>query len=280
VPADQLGGRPDSVASVELNHHRVGSGPPLVLLHGLGSRRQIWEPVIPALAERFDVVAPDLPGFGASPMPAEGTPPGVGSLAQLVAEFCARLGPGFDRPHVVGNSLGGLIALELARRERAASTTAISPAGFSNRAETVLARGTLWLTVRAARALSPWADRLTAPAAGRWAALGGFMAHPDRVPAAEAAADLRAFGAAAWFDATMLTVGPMAFSGGEEVRTDVPVTVAWGAKDRLLPPRQARRAARMLPRARVLLMAGCGHTPMYDDPEQVVRVIVDGTEAR
>jgi pimeloyl-ACP methyl ester carboxylesterase len=268
------------VASVELNHRRVGSGPPLLLLHGLGSRRQIWEPVIPALAERFDVVAPDLPGFGASPMPPESAPAGVGSLAQLVAEFCAGLGPEFERPHVAGNSLGGLVALELARRERAASASAISPAGFSNRAETVLARGTLWLTVRAARALSPWADRLTARAAGRWLVLGGFMARPDRVPPAEAAADLRAFAAAPWFDATMLTVGPMAFAGGEEVHTNVPVTVAWGAKDRLLPPRQARRAARVLPRARVLLMPGCGHTPMYDDPEQVVRVIVDGAAAR
>ena len=248
-----------------------------MLLHGLGSRREIWAPVIPALAERFEVVAPDLPGFGAAPMPPAGTPPGAASLAALVSEFCAGLGPAFARPHVAGNSLGGLIALELARGGRAVSATAISPAGFSSPAETVVARGSLWLAVRTARRLAPWADQVTASAAGRWFALGGFMSHPDRVPPAEAAADFRAFGAAPWFDATMPTVGSMAFSGGREVHVDVPVTVGWGDKDRLLWPRQARRAARALPRARVLMMPGCGHTPTYDDPGQVVRVIVDGT---
>jgi pimeloyl-ACP methyl ester carboxylesterase len=55
------------------------------------------------------------------------------------------------------------------------------------------------------------------------------------------------------------------------------VTVAWGAKDRLLVPRQARRAAAAIPRARVLLLHGCGHVPTWDDPEQVARVILDGT---
>jgi pimeloyl-ACP methyl ester carboxylesterase len=59
----------------------------------------------------------------------------------------------------------------------------------------------------------------------------------------------------------------------------VPVTIAWGSKDRLLLPRQARRAARAIPRARVLMLSGCGHVPTWDDPEQVARVILDGTAA-
>ncbi len=73
-----------------------------------------------------DVVALDLPGFGASPPPAPGTPPGIESLTRLVAEFLDELG--LERPHVAGNSLGGWLALELAKRDRVASATALSPA--------------------------------------------------------------------------------------------------------------------------------------------------------
>ena len=109
---------------MRLHHHREGEGQPLALLHGIGSRWQMWRPVLPALAAEHDVVALDLPGFGASPMPPAGTPAGVDSLCALVADFLDELG--LDRPHLAGNSLGGLIALELARRGRARSVCAIS----------------------------------------------------------------------------------------------------------------------------------------------------------
>ena len=71
---------------------------------------------------------------------------------------------------------------------------------------------------------------------------------------------------------------PSSFAGGERIA--VPVTIAWGAKDRLLLPRQARRAARAIPRARIVLLEGCGHVPTYDDPEQVARVLLEGSAAR
>jgi pimeloyl-ACP methyl ester carboxylesterase len=129
-----------------LNHYRAGSGDPLVLVHGIGSRWQIWEPVLGALAAEYDVLALDLPGFGDSPMPPPGTPPGVDSLTSLVEQFLGEVG--FDWPHVAGNSLGGLIALELARHGVARSATALSPAGFASPAETAYARGSLWLGVR------------------------------------------------------------------------------------------------------------------------------------
>jgi pimeloyl-ACP methyl ester carboxylesterase len=88
-----------------LNHHRAGSGDPLVLMHGIGSHWQVWEPVLPMLTARHDVIAVDLPGFGDSPMPPPGTPPGIDSLCDLVLGFLADLG--IERPHVAGNSLGG-----------------------------------------------------------------------------------------------------------------------------------------------------------------------------
>ena len=77
---------------MDLNHHRVGSGQPLVLIHGIGSRWQIWEPVIGRLAAQRDVIALDLPGFGASPMPPPGRPPGLPSLTRLVGGFLSELG--------------------------------------------------------------------------------------------------------------------------------------------------------------------------------------------
>src|SRR4051794_1964269 len=91
---------------------RRGSGAPLVLLHGIGMSRAVWEPVLPALAERFDVVTVDLPGFGGSaPLPPD-VEPHPAALASAVAEFLDDLG--IERPHVAGNSLGGWVGLELA----------------------------------------------------------------------------------------------------------------------------------------------------------------------
>jgi pimeloyl-ACP methyl ester carboxylesterase len=256
---------------MELNHHRAGSGDPLVLIHGIGSRWQMWEPVIDQLAARHEVTAIDLPGFGASPMPSPGTRPGADSLTSLVSAFLAEIG--VERPHVAGNSLGGLIALELGRRGQTRSVTALSPAGFANRAETAAARSSLWLSVRAARWMAPRADALLAPRIARQLALGLFVAHPSRISAADAAASVRALADAPWFDETLPSLRAKAFSGGESI--EAPVTVAWADKDRLLLPRQARRAARLIPRARMIILRDCGHVPTYDDPEQVARVLLE-----
>src|SRR5947208_15643419 len=115
---------------MQLSHHRMGSGDPLVLIHGIGSRWQVWEPVIPRLSQEREVIALDLPGFGASPMPPAGTPAGIESLTRLVAEFLESIG--LDKPDVAGNSLGGWISLELAKLGLVRSATGLSPAGFFN----------------------------------------------------------------------------------------------------------------------------------------------------
>src|ERR1700760_4958227 len=107
-----------------LNHHRAGTGEPLLLIHGIGSRWQMWEPVLDLLTPHRDVIAIDLPGFGASGMPVAGTPAGPDSLTTLVQDFLREIG--VERPHVAGNSLGGYIALELARRGQVRSAAALS----------------------------------------------------------------------------------------------------------------------------------------------------------
>ena len=224
------------------------------------------------LAQHHDVIAVDLPGFGASPMPPPGTPPGIDSQVALVSEFLGQLG--VERPHVAGNSMGGLLALEMATRGLARSATALSPAGFASRAEMTYGRASLWVSVWLARRTARYADTLFATAFGRKLGLSLFAAHPERLTGTEAAENTRALAAAPWFDATLRALRAYQFLEAQEPKA--PVTVAWGAKDRLLWPRQARRAAHALPRARVLLLEGCGHVPTWDDPEQVARVILEG----
>jgi pimeloyl-ACP methyl ester carboxylesterase len=257
---------------MRLNYHRAGQGSPLILVHGIGSRWQMWAPVMDALTAEHDVIALDLPGFGASPMPPAGTPAGPDSLVSLVGEFLAELG--IERPHAAGNSLGGLIALEMARRGLVRSATPVSPAGFASRVEQAVGSGELRIGVRVARRLAPRAGSLMRSRMARALTLGGFVARPTAMAPGEATESLRALAAAPWFDATLPTIKPMHFRGGQEIT--VPVTVAWGEKDRVLFPRQAARAAREIPSARIVMLPGCGHVPTYDDPAQVARVLLEG----
>jgi pimeloyl-ACP methyl ester carboxylesterase len=258
---------------VRLNHHRVGSGDPLVLIHGIGSRWQVWEPVLGRLAQEREVLALDLPGFGGSPPPPPGTPAGIPSLTRLVGEFLDEVG--WERPHVAGNSLGGWISLELAKQGRVRSATALSPAGFQNRAEGVYQQLTLRTSASLARALAPRVDSLVARPRLRALLFGQMAARPGAIPPADVAASVRALAEAPWFDETLAAAHRDRFRGGEQIT--VPTTVAWGEKDHLLLPWQARRAARRIPSARVTVLRGCGHVPTYDDPEQVARVLLQGS---
>src|ERR1700759_2752885 len=106
---------------------RTGDGPPLVLLHPLGADRHVWDPRVPLRAERRELIAIDLPGFGESPA-LTGQVPTPRALAAAVAEHL--VATGIQRPHVAGNSLGGWVALELGLMGAARSVTGIAPAGL------------------------------------------------------------------------------------------------------------------------------------------------------
>lgn len=247
-----------------------------MLVHGIGSQWPAWEPVLDRLAAQRDVIALDLPGFGMSPPLPSGVAPTVPALADSVMELLEQLE--VSRPHVAGNSMGGWIALELARRGVVASATALSPAGFWNRREVAYSRASLRLTVRIARALDPIADRMTASAALRTLLFGQVVARPWRIPAEDAAGALRALARSPAFDATLTVLTAGHFTGGADV--SVPVTIAWGDRDRLLIPRQAGRAVRAIPGARLAILEGCGHVPMSDDPERVVQVLLEASTSQ
>jgi pimeloyl-ACP methyl ester carboxylesterase len=248
-----------------LAHDRTGSGPPLLLLHGLGSCKEMWLPVIPMLARERDVIAVDLPGFGASPL----GPTTVDGLAEAVAAFADELG--LDRPRVAGNSMGGGIALALGARGRVASVCAISPIGFANDREGMYARGLLAGTRVLARGAAPIAPAIAGNPALRALLCAHVAAKPWRIPPDDAVLWTRVYAEAAGFWPLLRSAPDWTFEP-----PTCPTTVAWGDRDRLLIySRQAPRARRMLPAARHVTLAGCGHLPTWDDPEAVARVILE-----
>ena len=146
--------------TVTINYHHEGSGPPLVLLHGVGHHWQIWRPVIELLSGEFEIFACDLPGFGASPPLPPGVPRNISAFADAFEGFFEQ--QGLRQPHVAGNSMGGGIVLELARRHAVRSATAFSPIGFATPLERDFAGlSLLMLDEVPARA----ASRAAAPAA-------------------------------------------------------------------------------------------------------------------
>ncbi|GAA5188478.1 alpha/beta fold hydrolase [Rugosimonospora acidiphila] len=252
--------------------HRVGAGEPLLLLHGIGHRWQAWQPVLGPLAEHHDVLAVDLPGFGTSPLP-DG-PMDMPATVRRLGEFLDGLG--VARPHVAGNSLGGAVALELAAHGLARSATALSPAGFTSAWELRWALSVLrlhrWL---AARLPDSVVYRVARSPRLRALAFGMMVARPGRLDPDAAAGDARALRDGPGFATVAREARRYRFGGSP----DVPVTVAWATRDRILLPRQARRAGRALPRARHVPLPGCGHLSMSDEPELVARVILRTTGA-
>lgn len=247
--------------------------PTLVLLHGIGSYRGVWKPVVEPLSQECQVIAIDLPGFGASPPLPEGQTPDAAALARAVGRFLDSIG--IEQAHFVGNSLGGWVSLELARLGRAHSVTAISPAGFWSDFDRRYAATVLRLTRRIARLISPVALTLMRSTALRCLVFAHVTARPWRLPPEEANAAIQAIVGTKVFDETLRFVGgPGAnFREGREVRC--PVTIAWGTRDALLFPKHAAHAKAELPQANIVRLVGCGHVPMRDDSMAVVRVIRD-----
>jgi pimeloyl-ACP methyl ester carboxylesterase len=246
-----------------LAHDRAGTGDPLLLIHPLGAHRGVWKPVIPLLAGDFDVVSVDMPGFGESdPLP-EDVPATAANLAGAAAETLESLD--ISRAHVAGISLGAWAALEFAKTATAMSATTLCAAGFWR---SVLGPRPETARAAAKRAL-PLLRPLLATEAGRRTLLAGTMAHPERVPAADAYALVRAYATAPGFTAANRAMRSDLFRGFEDI--DVPVTMAWADRDRsVYPPKEVPADVD------VRRLRDCGHVPTWDSPEQVAGVIAEG----
>jgi pimeloyl-ACP methyl ester carboxylesterase len=252
--------------------HRSGAGEPIVLIHGFSGTRLMWEPVVAELERSFELMAVSLAGHVGGPELA-GPSASVPVLIDAVEADLDQAG--WSTAHVVGNSLGGWIALELARRGRARSVVALSPAGGwepgsrdERRLRPLFAR-LHWLS----RKLSPHLDSLVRRPGLRHQLLWQLMAHGERLsPAATAQLVRDSVQTPVYWelmDAILRDGTPRDFDG-----LDCPVLLAWGTRDRIIPsPRYSRRLRELIPQAEFVELPGLGHVPMADDPALVARTI-------
>lgn len=246
---------------------RDGSGPPLVLLHGLGAHRGVWNPVTPLLRETREVFAFDIPGFGDSPpLEGEATPE---RLAHAICAELQRLG--VERYAVAGNSLGGWVAMEMALASGAGgpdSVTAIAPAG--------LWRGPLAarpvVGQRIARLLYPLLPILVRSSKLRQLLLAAQTADSRRIPREDVLELLRRYAKAPGLKAANDAMRANNFTKLD--RITVPVTLVWPSLDRLIA-----RPSLLPPNVGQAILPGCGHLPMWDDPVAVAAAVLAGTRS-
>jgi pimeloyl-ACP methyl ester carboxylesterase len=239
---------------------RTGDGPPLVLLHPLGADRRVWDPIVDRLSEVREVIALDLPGFGESP-PLEDSMPTPKALAAAVARELAAIG--LPRAHVAGNSLGGWVALELGLSGYALTITGIAPAGLWPQ-PLAPKSGT---AQRLARSLLPLIGVAAANPAGRRLLLSSAVAHPGRVPRAQAAQLVRAYALAPGFSEVNNAMRAGRFEGLERIRC--PVTLVWPDHDRLI-----ERPPWVPDRIKNIVLPDSGHIPMWDAPTRLAELLI------
>ncbi|MBB6307119.1 alpha/beta fold hydrolase [Xanthobacter tagetidis] len=243
---------------------RFGAGRPLVLLHGGSGSHTHWIANIDRLAQGFEVVALDLPGYGDAPRPASRDPETyIGSLAEDLAAAMADAGP-FG---LVGFSFGGTLAAALAARlpgSQVSALTLLGPGGFG------VPEGRRLPIVPTPSAAQDPAGHRAAVAQN----LGAFMM--SRVPAVdEAVVDLHSANIARQrFDSRVISLADRLT--GDLARVHCPLQVIWGAKDQLCVPSVAHRAGlvrAVQPDAEIHILPGAGHFVQYEVPDAVAALI-------
>lgn len=258
-----------------LHYLELGAGPTLVLLQGAGGGAANWYRLLKALSERFRVLAPDLPGFGRSePMPIE--PPLDRRAADVIAAWLDDLD--VDVCDVIGTSFGGLIALRLAQRSdgRVRRLVLLDSVGLGRQVPLVVRLATLpgidRLALRPSRTgtavlFRRWltSNRERLPPTHREALVDYLWRSSDVGDPAVLARALRAF--------TNLRGQRDVVSASELHDLRTPTLVVWGERDRFLPAAHARRAAALLPNARLHLIPDAGHSPNWEAPAAVLDAV-------
>ncbi len=242
---------------------------PIVLVHGLAERWQVWGPLIPLLAESFRVIAVDLPGFGASPPLAGGRFP-LDAVADRLDATLAALE--VERPVLCGHSLGGGLCVFAAARDpsRYRAVVLIAPAGL-------IATGAVrpsWRRPRvhaATRRLLALAQPLANIPALRSRVFARLAVQTDRIDGAELVAGARVARSTPAAGVTIVHAGLR----DRLHRLTLPALVVWGAQDRVIWPGFAEPLAEALPDARLLEDEDAGHLVFVENPERVAAAIAD-----
>lgn len=257
--------------------HRGGSGTPLVCVHGFTDTWRTWDLVLPILERHHDVLAPTLPGHAGGPPLAEGA--GIGAVTDAVERVMDEAG--FETAHIVGNSLGGFVALHLAARGRARSVVALAPAGGWAVNDLIFEETVTHFTAMQAalQLAAPHAEAIVATEEGRRRATQAITTNVEHIPS-ELIVHLM------WGAANCDAVGPMmerARADGwslDAERIACPVRIVWGTDDQLLPwpSAAARYRDDWLPQADWVELEGIGHCPQLDIPLETAHLITGFTQ--
>jgi pimeloyl-ACP methyl ester carboxylesterase len=266
------------VDGTPVNYIEMGDGPPLLLIHGLAGSWQNWLETIPYFARTRRVLAPDLPGFGDSPLPPEKISiPGYG---RLLDHFCSSVG--VERGSVIGNSMGGFIAAEvaIAHPQRVDKLVLVSAAGITaehQRNERALALMRRFEAALAWASTHPKPNFLLRPR-GRQA-LRLVFAHPEKLPGPLLFEQAKGSGKPGFIDALdALSAYPLR---DRLERISVPTLIIWGERDRLVPLRDADVFEELIPDARKIVYADTGHVSMLERParfNQDVEAFLKGSD--
>lgn len=254
--------------------YRAGEGEPLVLLHGFTATWHCWRPVLPELVARYEVIAPTLAGHdGGPPFEADFTIEGtVASLEGHLDEL------GVETAHFVGNSMGGLLAIELAKRGRARSVVALSPGGGWQPGGPEPARIKRFFKRQLAitRASNSRLERIMGRPRARQLALRDVMRRGQLVDPRDAVQLARSSLACTVVDGVFDVLDRNDAHIKDLGKVDAPVLLAWGEHDRVLPKETCSwRLRREISGAEYRVLAGVGHVPMWDDHQLVADTIVE-----
>ncbi len=249
-----------------LNHVRMGTGDPVLLLHSLGGTIVMWEPVMEALAAEREVIAVDMPGFGKSPPLPGDVRSSARNLAGAVLDFYDTLG--IDaKPVVAGISLGGWVAIESGRMGRASGVVGLCTAGFWERP-----LGPKRSVARVmAKLASPFLGAITSDPDRRRQALGSQIRHTERMTPEQGAALIRGYARASDYDDANAEMRGNVIGDLSDVKA--PLTLAWAEHDTLV---RRRPLSRVPPGTRQVVIPDAGHIPTWDQPEIVTELILTG----
>lgn len=256
-----------------IQYDRRGRGKPLLLVHGLGSSRNAWSTIVPALAQQRELITMDLPGHGDSPAEKDsGTFDGLADSFEnwLVEEKFA----GFD---MVGSSMGARLVLEMARRGRSGSVVALDPGGFWEGWERRFVKATLAASGMLLRSLRPALPRLAQSAVARTLLLAQLAARPWALNGDLVGKELATIANTASFDSLVQDLAFGATQTGPAAANAGRVTIGWGRHDRLCFPAQAQRAQKTFPGSRLVWFEHSGHFPMWEQPDDTVELILEAT---